>query len=80
MPEAWAGPGAVLGAAWWRLTVGGGRGEPHCGRRRGGLYLLKWEQRLIKVRVSRSKYVVGHWIIAPITFGVGRITEKDARN
>ena len=23
---------------------------------------------------------MGHWIIAPVTFGVGRVTEKDARN
>lgn len=23
---------------------------------------------------------MGHWIIAPVTFGVGRVTKKDARN
>ena len=28
--------------------------------------------------MSRSENAVGHWIIAPVTFGVGRITKKDA--
>jgi len=29
--------------------------------------------------MPRSENAVGHWIIAPITFGVGRITKEDAR-
>ena len=29
--------------------------------------------------MPRSENVVGHWIIAPVTFGVGRITKEDAR-
>ena len=29
--------------------------------------------------MPRSENAVGHWIIAPVTFGVGRITKEDAR-
>ena len=29
--------------------------------------------------MPRSENAVGHWIIAPVTFGVGRISKKDAR-
>ena len=42
--------------------------------------MLKREHQLMKVHVPRSIDAVGHWIIPPVTFGVGRITEKDARN
>ena len=29
--------------------------------------------------MPRSENAVGHWIIAPVTFGVGRITKEDTR-
>ena len=29
--------------------------------------------------MPRSENAVGHWIIAPVIFGVGRITKEDAR-
>ena len=41
---------------------------------------MKREHQLIKVHVPQSEDEVGHWIIALATFGVGRITEEDARS
>ena len=40
---------------------------------------MKREHQLIKVHMPQSDNAVGHWIIAPVTFGVGRITKEDAR-
>ena len=73
-------PGVVAGASHGRVlcqgrgTAGGTRGWSA----EGGTC---WKgNSLIKVHVSRCINAVGHWIIAPVTFGVGRVTEKDARN
>ena len=33
----------------------------------------------MKVHMPQTKNAVGHWIIAPVTFGVGRITKEDTR-
>jgi hypothetical protein len=39
--------------------------------------LLKRKHKLIKVNVSRGVNPTGHGIIAPVTFGVGRIAKED---
>jgi hypothetical protein len=44
------------------------------------VYLLKRENQLIKVNMSRGIHAMGHGIIAPVTFGVRRITKEDTRD
>ena len=42
--------------------------------------MKKRENRLDKIHMPRGVHTMGDRIIAPVTFGVGRITEEDAGN
>lgn len=40
---------------------------------------MKGKNFLVKVNVPRGEHAVGDGIVAPVTFGVRRVTEEDAR-
>ena len=60
-----------------RIAPGKGRGG-RSRRSRGRRNLKKREHRLDEVHVPRGVHTMSDRIIAPVTFGVGRVAKKDA--